>query len=204
MIVQTKTGVRVSGTLSKDPEFKQMGGKDVLKLSVKASSEKDSSGKWNSLFVDVLCWNGLNERDGMYQKGDYIEAEGREIKRREYPEGSGKFYYNLNADGIIQGDLVTLRWMQQAIDILSQPPAGSPQDAEVLPTSEPTPFESASDRPPDAAHPQPVQITLEGAQMYPGERLSDYAPPGQRAAPSEQDSELERRIAETDAEDLPF
>ena len=45
MIVQTKTGVRVSGVLSKDPEFRQMGGTDVLKLSVKASSEKDSSGK---------------------------------------------------------------------------------------------------------------------------------------------------------------
>lgn len=204
MIVQTKTGVRVSGVLSKDPEFRQMGGKDVLKLSVKASSEKDSSGKWNSLFVDVLCWNGLNERDGMYQKGDFIEAEGREIKRREYPEGSGKFYYSLNADGVIPGDLVTLRWMQQAIDIMSQPPAEPPRDAGMLPTSEPTPFDPASDRPPDAAPPQPVQITLEGAQMYPGERLSDYASPGQRATLAAQDSELERQIAETDEDDLPF
>lgn len=196
MIVQTKTGVRVSGTLSKDPEFRQMGGKDVLKLSVRASSEKDSSGKWNSLFVDVLCWSGLNERDGMYQKGDFVEAEGREIKRREYPEGSGKFYYSLNADGVIPGDLVTLRWMQQAIDIMSQPPAEPPRDEEMLPTAEPTPF--------DAPPPRPVQTSLEGGQMYPGERLSDYAPPGQRAAQAAQDSELERQIAATEEDDLPF
>ena len=28
-----------------------------------------------------------------------------EIKTREYPEGSGKWYYNLDADGITPGDL---------------------------------------------------------------------------------------------------
>ena len=92
MIVKTKLGVLVSGTLAREPEVKSLGGKDVLILNVKVQSEKDQAGHWKSLFVDVQCWNGIAPRDGMYQKGDFLAAFGREVKRREYPEGSGKVF----------------------------------------------------------------------------------------------------------------
>lgn len=157
MIVRSKTGVMVSGTISKDPEIKTLGGKDVLVFSVKAHSEKDSSGSWKSLFVDVQCWNGLSEREGMYQKGDFVVASGREIREREYPEGSGKIYYSLAADGLCPGDLTVIRWMQQIVDMI---PAES-VSAAPSPTSEPTPFDENAD-------------------------------------------DIDRQIAETDDDDLPF
>lgn len=198
MITKTKTGVQVSGILAREPEIKQMGGKDVLKLSVKAQSEKDANGNWHSLFVDVLCWGGLSERDGMYQKGDYITAEGRELQRREYPEGSGKYYYSLRADGLIPGDLVIFRWMQMVIDMTGQ--AYAPP-AEPVPTNEPTPFDGQA-RP----APAPVQTSLEGGQMYEGEKLADYAPRDNRPAPAAdpiQQAAADGLIDET-AGDLPF
>lgn len=141
MIVRSKTGVMVSGAVSKDPKIKTLGGKDVLVLNVKAHSEKDASGNWKSLFVDVQCWNGLSEREGMYQKGDFITASGREIREREYPEGSGKIYYSLAADGLRPGDLTIIRWMQQIVDMI---PAES-VSAAPSPTSELTPFDENAD-----------------------------------------------------------
>lgn len=197
MIVKTKTGVQVSGTLTRDAEIRQMGGKDVLKMSVKAQNEKDANGNWHSLFVDVLFWGGLSERDGMYQRGDYVTAEGREIQRREYPEGSGKYYYSLRADGLIPGDLVIFRWMQTVIDLAGQTYA----PPEPVPTNEPTPFDGQAQ-----PAPSPVQTSLEGAQMYEGEQLSDYAPgnnrPAQDADPIRQAAE--GRLIDENAEDLPF
>ena len=124
MITQIKrggvvTGVTVSGPLSRDPVCKMLGGKPVLSLSVRAHSEKNASGNYDSTFVEVLCWGGIEERDGMYEKGDYITAEGRELRRDD--KGNGKVYYSLNATGITPGDLVVLRWMQMAINIAVGP-----------------------------------------------------------------------------------
>ena len=154
MIVRSKTGVMVSGTISKDPEIKTLGGKDVLVLNVKAHSEKDASGNWKSLFIDVQCWNALSERDGMYQKGDFIIASGRELRDREYPEGSGKFYYSLSADGVCPGDLSVIRWMQQIVDMIPE------SQSEMTPVSGPTPFDAANQ-----AEPAPVQTSLENAPI---------------------------------------
>lgn len=198
MITKTKTGVQVSGTLAREPEIKQMGGRDVLKLNVKAQSEKDSNGNWHSLFVDVLCWGGLSERDGMYQKGDFVIAEGRELQRREYPEGSGKYYYSLRADGLLPGDLVIFRWMQMVIDMADQSYAAPPEPA---PTDEPTPFDGQAQ-----SASAPVQTSLEGGRMYEGEQLTDYAPrnnnPAQTCDPIQQ-AAADGLIDET-AGDLPF
>ena len=126
MIIKTRLGALVAGTLAREPEIKTLGTKDVLVLNVKAQSEKDDAGRWKSLFVDVQCWGGLTERDGMYQKGDFVAAFGREIKTREYPEGSGKIYHSLPADGVLPGDLVTLRWMQQVVDMIPDSPLQAP------------------------------------------------------------------------------
>ena len=108
MIVKTRLGALIAGTLAREPEVKTLAGKDVLILNVKAQSEKDDAGRWKNLFVDVQCWGGLAERDGMYRKGDFVAAFGREIKTREYPEGSGKFYHSLSADGLLPEDQVVV------------------------------------------------------------------------------------------------
>lgn len=201
MITQVKRGgvvmgVTVSGTLSREPIHKTLGGKPVLSLSVRAHSEKNASGNYDSTFVEVLCWGGIEGRDGMYEKGDYITAEGRELRRDD--KGNGKVYYSLNATGITPGDLVVLRWMQMAINIAVGPaePSAPPESSPPVPQ----PFESASDAPPDAPLPAP---TLAGAELYPGESLADYPPPGQRPQQPPEDG-LDRLIEETAADDLPF
>ena len=210
MIVKTRLGVLVSGPLAREPETKTLGGRDVLILNLKAQSEKDETGHWKSLFVDVQCWDGSGPRDGMYQKGDFLAAFGREIKRREYPEGSGKFFYSLSADGILPGDLVTLRWMQQVVDMIPDVPLPAPpalaETDETTPFDQPAPvpqqtsmasFAAAEKRPPDA---DPPDIPAEN-RLYPGEQLGDYAPRSRQPVPEE---DLTRQLDATVAEDLPF
>ncbi len=210
MIVKTRLGVLVSGTLAREPDVKSLGGKDVLILNVKAQSEKDQAGHWKSLFVDVQCWNGIAPRDGMYQKGDFLAAFGREIKRREYPEGSGKFFYSLSADGILPGDLVTLRWMQQVVDMIPDLPLPAPpalaETDEATPFDQPAPvpqqtsmasFAVAEKRPTDA---DPPDIPAEN-RIYPGETLGDYSLRSRQPVPEE---DLTRQLDATDADDLPF
>lgn len=174
MIIQTKTGVQITGEIRSDPEVRSAGQKEVLKFDLKASSTKGPDGKWQSFFVGVNAWHGIAERDGMYQKGDVVTVTARELKSREY---NGKTYYNLDADSIVPDDLVLLRWMQQMIDMMAQP------------------------APPPELEPTPVQTSLTGGQMYTGEALSDYAPrPKQEAAPPAGDDAL----IDDDADDLPF
>lgn len=131
MIVSTKRGAMVSGVLSQDPKAKKIGGKDTLVLNVRAQNYKDDSGNWHTLYVDVQCRDGLAERDGMYQKGDFVAAFGKELKSREYPEGSGKWYHNLLTEGLIPGDLVSIRWMQQVVDMIPLQPALDAESAPV-------------------------------------------------------------------------
>ena len=210
MIVKTRLGALVAGTLAREPEVKTLAGKDVLILNVKAQSEKDDAGHWKSLFVDVQCWGGLAERDGMYQKGDFVAAFGREIKTREFPEGSGKFYHSLSADGILPGDLTVLRWMQQVVDMIPDGPMQAlpamTETDEDTPFDAPAPkteqtnaagFAAAEKRP----HDVPPSDIPQAQQMYPGEHLSDYAPRARQPAP---DDDLTRQLDATDADDLPF
>lgn len=210
MIVKTRLGILVSGPLAREPETKTLGGRDVLILNLKAQSEKDETGHWKSFFVDVQCWNGGGPRDGMYQKGDFLAAFGREIKRREYPEGSGKFFYSLSADGILPGDLVTLRWMQQVVDMIPDvplqilPPLAETDEATPFDQPAPVPqqtsmasFAVAEKRPPDA---DPPDIPAEN-RLYPGEQLGDYAPCSRQPVPEE---DLTRQLDATDDDDLPF
>lgn len=208
MIIKTRLGALVAGTLAREPEIKTLGTKDVLVLNVKAQSEKDDAGRWKSLFVDVQCWDGLTERDGMYQKGDFVVAFGREIKTREYPEGSGKFYHNLSADGLLPGDLVNLRWSQQVVDMI---PDGSTQAPPMMAeTDEDTPFDPPAPRPQQTSmasfaaaekHPPdvPPSDIPPAQQMYPGENLGDYAPRSRQPVP-----EADLSAPLDDDETLPF
>jgi single-stranded DNA-binding protein len=190
MIIQTKTGVQITGEIRSDPEVRSAGQKEVLKFDLRASSTKGPDGKWQSFFVGVNAWHGIAERDGMYQKGDVVTVTARELKSREY---NGKTYYNVDADSIVPDDLVQLRWMQQMIDMMAQP-APPP---ELTPADEPTPFDQPSE--PEQV---PTQTRLPGGQMYPGENLADYAPrstSAQEAVPS-----AEYDPINDDADDLPF
>lgn len=150
MILTHKTGVLLHGTLAKDPVFKDVGQKQVLKFDVKAHSVKTDTGSWESLYVQVNVWHGLDKWDGMLLKGDAVTVFARELKTREY---NGKTYYSVDADDIQPGGLVLFRWMQNLIDLCTEPPAS------------------------------PEQTSLSGGQIYPGEKLTDYAPRTPQAAP---------------------
>ena len=89
MILTHKTGVLFHGTLAKDPVFKDVGQKQVLKFDVKAHSVKTDTGSWESLYVQVNVWHGLDKWDGMLLKGDAVTVFARELKTREY---NGKTY----------------------------------------------------------------------------------------------------------------
>lgn len=210
MIVRTKLGVLVSGTLAREPVIKTLSGKDVLILNVKAQSEKDEAGHWKSLFVDVQCWNGIDLRDGMYQKGDFLAAFGREVKHREYPEGSGKFFYSLSADGILPGDMVTLRWMQQVVDMI--PDAPTPALSVMAETNETTPFDHSVIAPEQTRmdgfavaekHPSDVSPSERSTmdQSYPIDNLDNRVSHSHQPVPED---DLTRQIEATDEDDLPF
>ena len=173
MILTHKTGVLLHGTLAKDPVFKDVGQKQVLKFDVKAHSVKTDTGSWESLYVQVNVWHGLDKWDGMLLKGDAVTVFARELKTREY---NGKTYYSVDADDIQPGGLVLFRWMQNLIDLCTEPPAS------------------------------PEQTSLSGGQIYPGEKLTDYAPrPPQAAAPTGPAVGTPEADALIDsANDLPF
>lgn len=190
MIVQTRNGVMLHGEIAKDPVLRDVGQKQVLKFDLKASRTQDESGKWQSFFVGVNLWHGIDQWDGMLQKGDQVTVFAQKLKEREY---NGKTYYDVDADDIQPGGLVTFRWLQQMIDLMAQPSL----PPELTPTDEPTPFDVL-------AHPEPtpVQTSLTGAQMYPGENLADYAPRG--SSVPEAASSAEYDLINDDAADLPF
>lgn len=140
MIVQTKNGIMLHGEIAKDPVLRDAGQKRVLKFDLKASRTQDETGKWQSFFVGVNIWHGIDQWDGMLQKGDQVTVFAQKLKEREY---NGKVYYDVDADDVQPGGLVTFRWLQQMIDLMAQPTP----PPEPTPTDEPTPF----DPPPDPA-----------------------------------------------------
>lgn len=176
MIVQTKNGVMLHGEISKDPVIRDAGQKRVLKFDLKASRTQDETGKWQSFFVGVNIWHGIDQWDGMLQKGDQVAVFAQKLKEREY---NGKTYYDVDADDVVPGGLVTFRWLQQMIDLMAQP--GTP---------------------PEPAELETPTADLQDGQMYSGESLADYAPRStiaQEAAPSAEYDPINDY-----ADDLPF
>lgn len=82
MIIKTSTGVLLHGTLAKDPEIRNAGQKQVLKFDIKVHSVKNAAGNWEGLYVQVNVWHGLEQWDGMLQKGDYVTVYGPPTPRR--------------------------------------------------------------------------------------------------------------------------
>lgn len=177
MIIKTNTGVKVLGTLARDPEIKEAkNGNLFMSLNIKSHSTKDESGKWNSTFVECTVWRNVETWDGLLEKGDAVEVFGRELKSRE---ANGKTYWGLEADGVFVGGLVTARWVQQVIDMMQEAsPTGGFSEVE-----EPTPFDDGRDAPKNDFQSEADKL------------------PAQTPAPVTDD---ESRVIDDDAEDLPF
>lgn len=196
MIVSTKTGIQVSGTLICTPELRQVGSRMVLKLCVRYGWEPaaEPGGKRVGKLLNADVRDGAENLDGMLEKGDFVTVYGDEVKTREY---NGKTYRSIDAAGLTPGANVIFRWLQQVVDMLPAAPA-VPAEA-FAPTGEPTPFDRQE-------APRPEQTTLygqaglAGGELYPGETLSDYAP----GRPPPFDPAIGDPTIAADDEDLPF
>lgn len=184
MIIQTKTGTKVTGILSRDPEMKETKtGKSFLSMSVRAHSVKDASGNRTNMYVECCIWNDLDKWDGLLQKGDFVEICGGELKSNT--GANGTTYWNLhNVEGVVVGGLVAARWVQQGIDIMQQfcDQPGQPQTDGFEPVDGETPFDPGA---------EPAQTA------FPAEPVKQ---PNPAAAPDYNGDD--RPISDTD--DLPF
>lgn len=149
MIIQTKTGTKITGTISRDPSLKETKtGKPFLSLSVKAHSTKDASGNRSNMFVECCIWSDLDKWDGLLQKGDFVEICGGELKSNT--GANGTTYWNLhNVEGVVVGGLVAARWVQMAIDMMQ--PTGQAGTDDFAPVEDETPFETGSEPPQNAS-----------------------------------------------------
>lgn len=154
MIIQTKTGTKITGTLSRDPSLKETKtGKPFLSLSVKAHSTKDASGNRSNMFVECCIWSDLDKWDGLLQKGDFVEICGGELKSNT--GANGTTYWNLqNVEGVVVGGLVAARWVQMAIDMM-QPQAEQAAPDNFAPVENDTPFDTGSEPSQNASAPAP-------------------------------------------------
>lgn len=206
MIINTKTGVLAAGSIAADPAVRQAGSRSVLGVRLRYGTEPATApgGKSQGKYIDVDVWDGIDELDGMLQKGDGVIVLGDGVKSREY---NGKTYHSISASGLYVSASVVFRWLQQVVDMI--PPAAAVPAGAFSATSEPTPFDAQNA--PQAA-PQPSQTTLydasrsapaapdiAGGELYPGESLADYAPQ-HTAAPDP----LGEEPIQADCEDLPF
>lgn len=177
MIVNTKTGIFIAGTIVKEPTLRHVGqyGRAVLKTAVRYGTETGEDGKSHGKLLDVDVWDGAEDLDGMLAKGDPVIVTARGIKERPY---NGKTYYSVDADGVFPAATVVFRWMQQIVDMIPAAQASTPASA-------PAEVQSAD---------------IGGHEMYPGEQLTDYTPEARAAAQQAADE----APIEEDLEDLPF
>ena len=179
MIVQTKNGIMLHGEIAKDPVLRDAGQKRVLKFDLKASRTQDESGKWQSFFVGVNLWHGIDQWDGMLQKGDQVTVFAQKLKEREY---NGKIYYDVDADDVQPGGLVTFRWLQQMIDLMAQPglplePASRQQNRKACRVRRYTPAKAlqTTRRTAPALRKQPPLPSMTSSTMMPTTCRSDLA-----------------------------
>lgn len=168
MIIQTKTGTKITGTLSRDPNLKETKtGKPFLSLSVKAHSTKDASGNRSNMFVECCIWSDLDKWDGLLQKGDFVEIYGGELKSNT--GANGTTYWNLhNVEGVVVGGLVAARWVQMAIDMMQ--PTGQAGTNDFAPMEDETPFDPGAEPAQTAFPAEPVkQPTPAAAPDYSGD-----------------------------------
>ena len=187
MIVNSKTGILISGTIGKCPELRRVGQNDrpVIKFSLRYGSEQDASGKRRGKYIDVDVWEKAEELDGMLAEDDQIIVTAQEIKTREY---NGKTYHSISATGVYPGAGVVFRWLQQVIDMIpaaSTTPAPPEQTFQLV--DEPAPF--------DPSEP------LDGHELYPGEKIEDHLT---RAVSNTSVIDQNTDYIDGEPEDLPF
>lgn len=112
MIVNTKTGVLISGTIAKTPELKFVGqnNRPVLKFSVRYWSEPDETGKRKGKYLYVDVWGGAEDLSDMLKEEDPVIITAHEVKSREY---NGKTYYSVSAEGLYPGASTIVRWLHR-------------------------------------------------------------------------------------------
>ena len=196
MIVNSKTGCLISGTLIKAAETRTAGQSNVTKLAVRYGWDEpqNTNERRTGKILDVDCWNDISDAAGGLEKGDAVLAAG-EIQQREY---NGKTYTTLRAETLFF-DARTVMQLTNGLAAAVQQLQQQIAEAGVkLPPSAETPAQTSP-----AASPAAPQFTGAEGEMYPGEKLSDYAPPdAARPQPAAPDPIGEPMIDES--EDLPF
>ena len=91
MIVSTKTGVMVSGTLGRDAEYKLVGAKEtpLLKFSVLygKEDEPDENGRLKGKYIDVNVWgSAAGKMQGVLKRDDAVLVCGQ-LKERTDDQG---------------------------------------------------------------------------------------------------------------------
>lgn len=201
MIIRTRTGVRVSGTLRWDGTMKNIGSKRAFVLTIRAHSEKQPDGQWLNYDVNARIWGEHPELEEMFLKGDFVAVEGPEVEDR--PGSDGKIYHNLTADDVTPGARVILRWMQQQIDIcyeMIEGSAVSPGEGAV------PPVEGAVPPSESAVSPSAGAVRQQDSAVYPygGAVPRSTGREGTTGPEPASESDLERLLDETDEQDLPF
>ena len=196
MIVNSKTGCLISGTLIKGAETRQAGSSSVTKLAVRYGWEDPAAinERRTGKIINVDCWHELADIAAGLEKGDAVLVTG-DIKTREY---NGKTYTSLEADNLYFGAATIMQLTNGLAAAVQQLQQQIAEAGVKLPPSAETPAQASP-----AASPAAPQFTDGEVKMYPGEKLSDYAPPdAARPQPAAPDPIGEPMIDES--EDLPF
>lgn len=116
MIVVSKTGVLVSGTLGKDAEYKLVGARETprLRFSVLYGKEEaaDENGRHKGKYIDVNVWGGAaTKMQGMLLKGDAVLACGRLSERTD---DQGRVWRSIDTYGEVWPGMAWLMEQQGA------------------------------------------------------------------------------------------
>lgn len=79
----------VKGNLTKDPEYKNVGGKELVSFRV-AVNETFANGKEETVYLDVDAWDGNAKyaKSVLLAKGDRVTVDGR-LKQRDWTDKNG-------------------------------------------------------------------------------------------------------------------
>ena len=79
----------IKGNLTKDPEYKNVGGKELVSFRV-AVNETFANGKEETVYLDVDAWDGNAKyaKSVLLAKGDRVTVDGR-LKQRDWTDKNG-------------------------------------------------------------------------------------------------------------------
>lgn len=123
MIVVSKTGVLVSGTLGKDAEYKLVGARETprLRFSVLYGKEEaaDENGRHKGKYIDVNVWGGAaTKMQGMLLKDDAVLACGRLSERTD---DQGRVWRSIDTYGEVWPGMAWLMEQQGAAPVPAAP-----------------------------------------------------------------------------------